>query len=185
MSEETTETGSAFAKRLSITIETVIAAPEVSEGGRQRTQWWECILIVGDRRETFRYGMGDGHREEGPNGSTYGKRQRYAGRMPATYHPDGTPHKWPKGTRTVDADRYERSRLTRPELAEVLECLAMDAQMISEDYGHTDFGEWAEEFGYEKPGEAWRVWNALQDNARKLRKLFGSEYRSFLNVREE
>lgn len=185
-------TAAKFAEATSASMTVSQCAPEVSKDGRQRTQWWECCIVIEDRRETFRYGMGDGHRiENGPwrpldqGGAKSRTPQRYTGATPARYNPDGSGKLWPRGTVVSDSDRYERSRPTPPELGEVLECLASDARCVSEDYGHTDMGEWADEFGYTDVGEAWRTWTALQDNVRKLRALLGAEFARFIEIEED
>jgi hypothetical protein len=36
-----------------------------------------------------------------------------------------------------------------------------------------DFGEWAREFGYTDPGDAWDTWTAIAANTKKLRAVVG------------
>jgi hypothetical protein len=158
--------------------------PEVTDG--RLTHRWECRINSGDGvAGVFAYQMGDGHREQQTFTRSGSLWARYTGPLPTKYHEDGTPKFWPKGTVVADEDRWKKSRCRTPELPEVLECLAMDARSIAEEYGMPDVREWAKEFGYESEFLAMDIFNGIQANNRRLRKFLSrAEFAEFLTIEE-
>lgn len=75
--------------------------------------------------------------------------------------------------RCVDAATFieTHGKKYRPELADVLDCLAMDTCGADES-----FEDWAGELGYDADSrKAEAIYRACQDNARQLRNLLGHE----------
>jgi hypothetical protein len=119
-------------------------------------------------RPTFEYSSGIAYREERVSGKGW---VRYKGPSPTKFNPDGTPKYWPKSTSVSDSSRWEASRPQPPALADLMWCLFSD--YTGTDNVDGDFGEWAREFGYTDPGDAWDTWTAIAANTKKLRAVVG------------
>jgi hypothetical protein len=159
--------------------------PEVTDG--RLTHRWECRINSDDGvAQVFAYQMGDGHREERTITRSGSLWARYNGPLPTKYADNGDHKFWPRGTVVADTDRFQKTRCRTPDLREVLECLAMDARSVSEEYGEPDVREWAQEMGFTDGFEAMDIHAAIQANNRKLRVVLGrAKFAELLTIEEE
>lgn len=87
---------------------------------------------------------------------------------------DGVPIPiWPWGTTDDDELAYTKARPTKPELADVVYSLFVDAESIRD----TTLSEFCEEFGYQGL-EGLEVYRTFERNAAQLRELFGKDYKT-------
>ena len=175
-----------FIEAQMVKMEATALTPEVTDG--RLTHRWECKIHAGDGpAQVFAYQMGDGHRVEPKTRQGRTTWERYTGPLPTKYNENGTPKFWPQGTKISETTTFTRqTRCRTPDLREVLECLAMDARSISEEFGEPDVRDWASEMGFEDGFQAMDIHAAIQANNRKLRTVFGRRvFNEFLTIEEE
>ena len=136
--------------------------------GAKGVSHWDCLLARNGSAERFYYSQGSAYRVFTKGDGKHRRGERI-------------PQGYPRTLYDVEhCDRHVRPET--PELASVLECLAMDARSFRD----CTMDEFAEETGDGiKPSEYVRMWAAMEDNSRKLRRVLGATFDALLECEDE